>query len=139
MTEAGYKYRPLRVLWNEIAFAHPVAVNLSIATAAVWRRQVSGSLGPIGLQLDIADYPESSRYYSRSLARTVERLSNETDRTSDAVIATVLGLACYDVCSLLLLGLRKLTLPLGHHSKLGAMGLPRKWFGCHRAIERWHR
>jgi hypothetical protein len=98
VTEAEYKYRPLRVLWNKIAFAHPVAVNLSIATAAIWKRQVSDFLGPVSLQLDIAEYPESRKYYSRSLTRTVERLSNETDRTSDAVIVTVLGLACYDVC-----------------------------------------
>ena len=94
--EAEYKYRPFRRLWNSLAFVDPAVMNLTLANAAIWKRQATGS---IGHSLEFTDYPESVRYYGRSLSRLLDRLNDQSDQISEGVIGGVLGLACHDVCT----------------------------------------
>ena len=91
VTESQYKYRPFRITWNNMALRDPAAINLTLASAAVWKRQAMGLPGP----------PDNfNKYYTTALTNLNARLGgSETEQTSEGAIIAVLGLACSDVCA----------------------------------------
>ncbi|KAH7020708.1 uncharacterized protein B0I36DRAFT_333061 [Microdochium trichocladiopsis] len=89
ITEAEYRYRPFRVVWNHIAMRDPAAINLTLAAASVYKRQTLGLPGHPG---------DFNIYYTRSLAHLNAKLGGSmAEQTSEGAIITVLGLACHDV------------------------------------------
>jgi hypothetical protein len=94
--EATSRYRPFRGFWSELAVQDPTVMSLTLANAAIWRRQAMGEL-PTGVEYE--QYPESARYYSRSL-RSLSGVLARKPRAADVglgVVGSILGLACHDV------------------------------------------
>jgi hypothetical protein len=100
--EAENRYRPFRLFWNELARKDPTLMSLTLANAALWKRQTTqaGSVTSLGdgpVSHEYSDYPESMRYYTRSLNALSTALAGPAGGLGIGVVGSVLGLACHDV------------------------------------------
>jgi hypothetical protein len=71
-------------------------MSLTLANAALWKRQTTDPTS-IGTGLEFSDYPESMRYYTRSLRALAETINQGPSKIGLSIVGGVLGLACHDV------------------------------------------
>ncbi|EKJ71823.1 hypothetical protein FPSE_08008 [Fusarium pseudograminearum CS3096] len=90
MAEADRDYRPFRATWFHFALSDTTAFSLSLATAALYWNNAER------LSRAFESDSESIKYYFKSVKELSRRLDSETDCLSGGVIATTVGLICYD-------------------------------------------
>ncbi|KAF5549998.1 hypothetical protein FMEXI_4004 [Fusarium mexicanum] len=90
MAEGDRDYRPFRATWFHFALSDTTAFSLSLATAALYWNNAER------LSRAFESDSESMKYYFKSVKELSRRLDNKTDYLSGGVIASTIGLICYD-------------------------------------------
>ena len=83
------RHRPMRVMWINIAMHHISAFHLTLAYAS--------NLIAQELDRSVLETTEAMKHYNAAIRHVSNQLADPIGRTSDNVIATILGLACFDV------------------------------------------
>ena len=76
-------------IWYTIGMSDGGAFNITLASAIFHQNLFLGN--------PVADDTESTVYYTNSIQSMTQRLQDPRESTSDGVVATILGLTCFDV------------------------------------------